>query len=105
MEDNGKTTAIVAHITLIGWIVALIMNNDNKKPLASFYLRQMLGLLIMALAGSVVTMIPLLGWIVGPVLSIGAFVLWIISLINAANERMEPIPLVGEYFQDWFRSL
>ncbi|CAN0597264.1 unnamed protein product, partial [Ectocarpus sp. 12 AP-2014] len=24
--DNGKTVAIIAHLTLIGWIIALIMN-------------------------------------------------------------------------------
>jgi len=37
---DGKTTAIVSHITLIGWIIAFVTNNDKKDPLASFYIRQ-----------------------------------------------------------------
>ena len=43
--DNGKTVAIIAYITLIGWIIALIMNNGNKTALGSFHVRQSLGIM------------------------------------------------------------
>ena len=95
---DGKTKAIVAHITLIGWIIALVLNqNDDKDELASFYIRQTLGLLIMG----VFVMIPVLGWI----LWFASFVLWIISLIGAFSGEAKEIPLVGKYFQDWFKAI
>ncbi len=47
-SNNGKTVAIISYLTLIGWIVALIMNNNNKSELGSFHIRQMLGVLIVA---------------------------------------------------------
>ena len=94
---DGKTKAIVAHITLIGWIIALVLNSQEKDEYASFYIRQMLGLLILSFLG----FIPLLGLVIG----IAAFVLWILSLIGAASGQMKPLPLVGNYFQDWFKSL
>ena len=37
--DSGKNVAIIAHITIIGWVVALIMNNQNRTEIGSFYIR------------------------------------------------------------------
>ena len=96
--DNGKTVAIIAHITVIGWIVALIMNSQNKTEFGSYYIRQTLGIWI-------------LGFILGIIPVIGCFafiicvVLIIMSLVNAANDKMVPIVGLGTYFQDWFKSL
>ncbi len=44
-SDNGKTVAIIAYITLIGWIIALVMNNGNKTALGSYHVRQSLGIM------------------------------------------------------------
>ena len=97
--SDGKNVAIIAHITLIGWIIALVMNNgDKKSDFASFYIRQMLGLgLSLLLLG----FIPLIGWILGLIIVI----LWVMSLIGALSGEMKLTPVLGEYFQDWFKSL
>ncbi len=94
---DGKTKAIVAHITLIGWIIALVLNSQQKDEFASFYIRQMLGLIIL----NFVWIIPILGWIVG----IAVLVLWILSVIGAASGEEKLTPVVGKYFQDWFKAL
>lgn len=98
VSKDGKNIALIAHLTLIGWIIALVMNNDKKDELASFYIRQVLGL---GLLGLVLSFIPFLGWIV----SLGVFVLWIMSLIGALSGEKKLTPGVGTYFQDWFKSL
>ena len=94
--SDGKNVAIIAHLTLIGWIIALIMNNSNKNELASFYIRQMLGLLI---ASFLLYFVPMVGWL----LNLGMIALWVISLIGAFEEKKKLVPLLGEYFQDWFK--
>lgn len=94
---DGKTKAIVAHITLIGWIIALVLNSQEKDEYASFYIRQMLGLIILNL----VWIIPILGWIVG----LAVLVLWVMSIIGAASGEQKLLPVVGQYFQDWFKAL
>ena len=48
--DNGKTIAIIAYITLIGWIIALVMHNNNKTALGAYHIRQMLGIMLLGLA-------------------------------------------------------
>lgn len=96
--SNGKNIAIIAHITLIGWIIALVMNNSNKSEIGSFYIRQMLGLLILSF---VLWFIPVIGWI----LNLLIIVLWIMSLIGALSGEKKLTPVLGEHFQNWFKGL
>ncbi|MEZ4797985.1 MAG: YtxH domain-containing protein [Flavobacteriaceae bacterium] len=97
--SDGKNIAIIAHITLIGWIIALVMNGGEKKTeFASFYIRQMLGLMIIAL---ILNFIPVIGWIA----NIGTLILWIISLIGALGGEKKETPAIGHLFQNWFKSI
>lgn len=95
---DGKTKAIVAHITFIGWIIALVINSSEKDEFASFYIRQLLGLYLLNL---VLWIIPIVGWI----LNIVVFVFWIMSLIGSIQGEKKETPVVGKYFQEWFKGL
>lgn len=95
---DGKTIAIIAHMTIIGWIIALIMNNNNKNAYASFYIRQSLGIMLGII---IFSFVPVIGWFV----NIGFFVLWVISLIGSLSGELKHIPFLGNQFQEWFNSL
>lgn len=101
---NAKTKAIVAHITWIGWIIAFILNRDEKDELASYYIRQTLGIFLFGVACSIVGVIPFIGWIVALVGGVVTLVFLIMSLIWSINGEMKPVPWVGGYFQEWFKS-
>lgn len=94
---NGKTVAIVAHLSWIGWIIALVLNNQHKSQTGSFYLRQTLGIYLFVIC---FFWIPFLNFLV----FLAAFVLWVISLVRAINESKDPLPLFGG-FQNWFKGL
>lgn len=96
--SDGKNVAIIAHITLIGWVIALVMNSSNKTEIGSFYIRQMLGLGLIGLVSSWIPILNLVMWIV-------LLVAWIMSLIPALNGEMKPTFLLGKQFQEWFKSL
>ncbi|MDG5490850.1 putative nuclear RNA export factor SDE5 [Psychroserpens sp. SPM9] len=99
--SDGKNVAIIAHITIIGFIIALVMNGSNKTDYGSFYIRQMLGLCILSLSIWVLSLIvPLLGF-----LSLLTIILWIMSLIGALSGEKKPVFLLGEQFQEWFKSI
>jgi len=95
--SDGKNVAIIAHLTLIGWIIALVMNSSNKTEFGSFYIRQYLGFLLLGL----LCIIPFLGF----VLAIVLLVAWIMSLISALGGKMEPSFLLGKQFQEWFKGI
>ena len=46
--SDGKNVAIISHLWLLGWIIALVMNSTNKTEIGSFYIRQMLGLALLS---------------------------------------------------------
>ncbi len=101
VSEQGKTRAIVAHITLIGWIIAVVQNGENKDEYASFYIRQMLGLVLMGIVGSILAIIPIIGWLI----YLGIIALWVLSLVWAAEGEKKELPILGAQFQEWFKSL
>lgn len=102
---DAKTKAIVAHITLIGWIVAIVINSNQKEEFASFYIRQYLGIMLMFFAAGIVGIVPVIGWVAAVVLWVGGVVFWVMSLISAIQGETKEVPLVGKYFQDWFKGM
>lgn len=107
--DQGKTIAILAYITLIGWIIAIVMHGSNKTSLGAFHIRQALGLIIIAICVAIIRLplffIPFLGWAIGLALSIGILIFWILGLVSAANGEEKPLPIFGQMFQNWFASI
>ncbi|MDX1318230.1 hypothetical protein [Xanthomarina gelatinilytica] len=94
---DGKTIAIIAHMTIIGWLIAFVMNHNAKNAYASFYIRQSLGIMLGIL---IFSFVPVIGWIV----NVGFFILWIISLIGSLSGELRHIPFLGNQFQEWFHS-
>ncbi len=106
-SGDGKTIAIVSYLWLVGWVIALIMHNNNKSELGAFHLRQTLGLMILWFCVWVINVvlvlmdIPFVGWI----FSLALFVLWLLGFIGAIQGEKKLIPVLGEQFQDWFKGI
>lgn len=104
---EDKTVAIVAYLTLIGFIIAIILNGQKKTALGSFHLRQMLGIIITGFVGAIVawlTVFIFIGIVLVPVFYIFMFIMWIMGLIAAANGEQKPTLLLGKQYQEWFKS-
>lgn len=100
--SDGKNVAIIAHIHIIGLIIALVMNSgENKTEFGSFYIRQMVGIVLLSFIPMLTWFIPFVGWIV----FLAVFVFWILSLVGALGGKESPVPVLGEKFQEWFKSL
>ncbi len=103
--SENKNIAIIAYITIIGLIIAFVMNNEKKDPFAAYHIKQSLGLALTGLALGVVGLIPILGWIIN---IFGIFVLlymWVVGLMNAINGKENPVPFLGEKYTEWFKNL
>ena len=98
---EGKTTAIVAYITIIGCLIAITLNIDPKNGFARFHIRQAFGIHLLfhgfALFSSVwYNPYALYG------LYLCYFILWIYGFLGALNGKRQAIPALGPYFQKWF---
>ena len=102
--EEGRQMAIISYITLIGLVIAFSMNVEKKNEFARFHIRQALGLNILFYIISF-----FIGYFNSLMIS-GSFyvffiVLWVFGLTNAIQSEYKPIPLLGDYFQDWFKSV
>jgi uncharacterized membrane protein len=105
-STEDKTAAIIAYLTLIGFIVAILIHNGKKTKLGAFHLRQVLGIFVTGLAVGVsqilLAFIPILGWLAILALWITMFIIWLMGLIAAIGGQMKPAPILGPYYQKWF---
>jgi uncharacterized membrane protein len=101
--NNTKLLAIITYITLIGWIIAFMMNSTKKNSLVTYHQRQALGIQLLYFAISV--LISITGVAALQVFFFGILILIIIGITNAYKQEKKPLPFLGEYFEDWFRSI
>ena len=102
--EAGKTMSVVAYLTVIGSLIALITNSDKKNPFVAFHVRQGLGLCLTYL---------ILGYFIGNFNSwnvsigfwIGFGVLFFYGLIGAISGKMNAVPLLGPLYQKTFKNI
>lgn len=102
---QGKTIAIISYLTLIGLIVAFVLNMDKKNTFASYHIRQSLGIGLTGFALAMFNIVPILGWLLSIIGFIVLFVLWITGLLSALNGKEKPVFLLGEKYQEWLQGI
>lgn len=97
---EDKTAAILSYITVIGFIIAIVLQGQKKTRLGAFHLRQSLGIYLTGVVAGLLVFIPIIGWVAMPVVGLALIVFWVMGLVAAAQGRMTPVPLIGEKIQD-----
>ena len=106
---EDKTTAILAYITLIGFIVAIILHGQKKTALGAYHLRQALGLFIVGIAlwfvGMILAVVTFgFGFVLMPLIGLLMLVALIMGIVAAANGEMKPNFLFGKMYEKWFAN-
>ncbi len=102
--EEGKTAAITSYILIIGVLIAMSMNSENKNPFASFHIRQALGLSITFISlGMIVSNFD--SFMISGTMWIFVSILWTYGLFTAIKGETKPIPLLGNLFQKAFKTI
>ena len=99
-----QVVSTISYLTVLGWLIAFLINKPSNV-LPSFHIRQSLGIHLLFMASGVVFANPVLGWIVGILGFVLGFLLWIIGIVSAIKGDDKPVPIFGNYFQEWFASV
>jgi uncharacterized membrane protein len=104
-ENLNKDAALVAYLTILGTVIAIFMNNEEKKTeFASFHIRQALGIFLsFFLLGYFVGYAD--SWTVSSAFYFFYFILWIYGFSGVLSGQKRLIPVVGAFFQTTFKSL
>ena len=101
---EGKTIAIISYLTVIGTVVAFVMNQNKRNSFASFHIRQAIGVFLVSLIANFLrgmSNFDILSWILVAFM----FVLWIIGFVGAIQGEEKRVPFLGDQFQEWFRNI
>ncbi|OQD42953.1 hypothetical protein BUL40_07610 [Croceivirga radicis] len=100
---NGKTTAIVSYITIVGCLIAITMNLEPKNSFARFHIRQAFGIHLLFHAMAIVaTFSGIAVASISTILYLFYMAMWIFGFVQVLNEKETELPLLGNHFQKWF---
>ncbi len=117
--ENIKKVSVLAYLTLIGFIIALYINNNNKTKLGTYHLKQALGLhctsfvflfipffLIAGVGSDLLGIFTYLMTVILLVFVLGSISIYLIkvyikAIISANNGDMNPIPVLGNTYEKW----
>jgi hypothetical protein len=101
---DGKKTAIISYIPVIGLLISFYLNKNKQNYLASFHIRQSIGLNILYFINNWIVY-SYFGITAGNIGKVGVLVLFILGIIGAVQEQQKLVPLLGEKFQEWFKNI
>ncbi len=95
--EEDSTTRLLAALGYLFGIVAIIVlliEPYKNQRFSKFHAIQALGLWVAGFAANLLWAIPVLGWIVAPILSLAIFVVAVIAIIKAFQGGWWEIPLL-----------
>jgi uncharacterized membrane protein len=106
LTDN--LAGMLAYVTIIPAIIFLVIEPYNRNRFIRFHAFQSIfffvAVMIAGVALTFLAAIPILGWVVaplmfvlGPLLCLCGLVLWVLMLIKAYNGQMWKLPIVGDF--------
>jgi len=96
LSDNAA--GAIAYITIIPAIIFLIVEPYNKNSFVRFHSWQSIFLGIAAFAIQIVlSVIPVIGWIIIPFFLIAFLIVWIMCLVKASKGEKWKLPLIGDF--------
>jgi hypothetical protein len=115
-DNDNKIYAAIAYITLIGFIMAYVKNNETKSSLVTYHLKHVVGFIFVNLIAFIIVMIILipsifigmngeyLGFIfITSILLWGVvFYSYFFSFYNAIKGLAKPAPFFGLFFEKMF---
>ena len=95
--EKNKGMAIIAYLI---FFIPLITGDHKKSPFVMYHTNQGTILFLAWIASGVVSSVLtfiLIGLILGPILFLVCLVFLVIGIINAANGKMSPLPIIGKF--------
>ena len=96
LTDNAA--GALAYVTIIPAIIFLIVEPYNRNSFIRFHSWQSIFFGIAAVAIHIVlTLIPVIGWILVPFVSLGFLVIWVILVLKALKGERFQLPIIGKF--------
>ena len=89
---NKKTTDIVAYITWVGLVIAILLG-DMKE--SKFHINQAIVIWLAGLVFALIGIIPVVGPIIGGIGGAACLVFAVLGVLSALKGEEKPLPFIG----------
>lgn len=103
MKGTGlpkNTAAALSYV--LGWLTGIVFLLIEKDPFVRFHAMQSVvtfGILTIA------SFVPIIGWILSPLIMIAGFVLWLVLIYKAYQGQEFELPVVGKMARKWLGKI
>ena len=88
---------------VLGWVTGIIflLIEPNNKTIKFHALQSIIVFGSYTVINIVLGWIPIVGWIIAAITGVIAFILWIVLIVNAAQNKKFMVPVAGKYAEKW----
>jgi uncharacterized membrane protein len=98
-EGKNTTMAIIAYLI---FFVPLLTDAKND-PFVKYHVKQGLALFILFVVNSLIGNVISFWFFISGFIGLGLLVLLIMGIINAANGKMQPVPVIGKLAEQYLK--
>ena len=96
-NPNYKLFNVLAYIGILFVVGLIVAPND---PRCKHHLNNGILLFLIGLVSGAIAAVPILGWIIAPIVGIISFIAAIKGIIDAVNDKEEPLLVFGKFLKD-----
>jgi uncharacterized membrane protein len=94
-NEDIQQNKVIAALAYLIFFLPLIAAKDSA--FGKFHANQGLILLLSFVIVNFLYIIPILGWVVAPLISIALTIIGILGAVNAYNGKAEELPVIGQF--------
>ncbi len=95
-SDNDSTICAALSYLFVGLIWYFLDNKMRKNAFAKFHANQAIVVMLFAIAGSIISIVPIVGWIVSFVVTILVIVWIILGILFSLSGKKAKMFIVGD---------
>jgi len=98
VETTKGKNILMAVLCYLGILILVPLLTEAKKdPFVKFHIKQGLILIIAMIINFFISMVPIIGWVVGSIVWLIILVIWLIGLINVISGKESKLLIIGGY--------
>lgn len=95
---SDTAAGAIAYITILPAILFMVLEPYNRNSYVRFHAWQSIFFCIFAVACHIVLgLIPVVGWILSPIVALGFFIFWLMLVIKASKGIRYKAPFIGNF--------
>jgi uncharacterized membrane protein len=87
-----NTAAALSYV--LGWLTGIVFLLIEKDPFVRFHAMQSIITFVLL---TILAMVPVVGWILSPLVMIVGFILWLVLIYKAYQGEEFKLPVIGDF--------